>query len=83
LYKYIELVQLRPISLISKSYGAVEPSGLTRIERGSSVDPAAYSYTVFLEKIYRSIRLSDYWISNRYEKANRRGKRYLASVPGA
>jgi hypothetical protein len=83
LYKYIELVQLRPISLISKSDRAVEPSGLTRIERSSAVDPAAYSYTVFLEKIYRSIRLSDNWVSNRYEQANRRGKCYLASAPGA
>jgi hypothetical protein len=83
LYKYIELVQLRPISLISKSDRTVEPPGLTGIKRRSAVDPAAYSYTVFLKKIYRSIRLSDNRIGNRYEKANRRGKRYLASTPGA
>ena len=42
------VVQLRPIGLIAKSDRAVEPSGLTRIERRSAVDPAAYSDSAFL-----------------------------------
>src|SRR6185437_3883675 len=81
LYKYIELVQLRPIGLISKSNGAVEPPSLARIERCSAVDPTAYSYPPFLKKIHRrkihrSVRLSDDRVSNCHEQANRRGKCY-------
>src|SRR5690242_17888693 len=83
LYKYIELVQLRPVSLIGERDRAVEPPSLARIERCPAVNPTAYSYRVFLKKIYRRIRLSDHRVSNRYEQANRRGKCDLASASDA